>query len=128
MDRPWGWARIWVAAKRDSQTVQVRQGAWYPVLSTGATRIVLALPGSDESLAVPKDAFEIRNQRPERFTVVYRTTHETNPARGTTADMGQTYAVCPKCASRVRLGLVPPPHTHCGKCGHEGDVAWWETG
>jgi len=128
MEQPWGWARIWVAAKRDSQTEHVRQGAWYPVVSSGATRLVLTLPGSHDSLAVPKDAFEVRSRLPERFTVVYRTTADRNPARGTTNDLGHTYAVCPKCTARVRLGLVPPPHTKCAKCGHEGDVAWWETG
>jgi hypothetical protein len=119
---------MWAAVKRDRQTEQVRTGAWYPVVSTGASRLVLSLPGSNDALAVPKDAFEVRNHPPERFTVVYRTAHDSNPARGTTADLGQTYAVCPKCAARVRLGLVPPPHTSCVKCGHEGDVAWWETG
>jgi hypothetical protein len=98
------------------------------VVSTGSTRIVLALPGSENPLAVPKDAFEVRTKRPERFTVVYRTTNDDNPAQGTTADVGRTYAVCPKCATRVRLGLVPPPAASCKKCGHEGDVAWWETG
>ena len=128
MEQVRGWARIWVAARRDSQTDQVRQGAWYPVASGGTSRIVLSVPGSLDTVAVPRDAFEIREKRPERFTVVYRPSNAPNPAAGTTADMGKTYAVCPRCTARVRLGIVPPPTTSCKKCGHEGAVAWWETG
>src|SRR2546422_11288581 len=55
----------------------------------------------------PQDVIELRRRRPDRFTVVYRTWNDPNPAQGTKADVGRTYAVCPKCASRVRLPKLP---------------------
>jgi hypothetical protein len=121
-----GWARVWVAVKRDPDWGMVRQGAWYPVLRGGATRLVLDVPGG--SLALPKEAVEIRPIQPRRFTAVYRARNEPNPVQGTSADLGRVYAVCPLCASRVKLPPVPPLTIRCPKCRHEEIIAWWETG
>jgi DNA-directed RNA polymerase subunit RPC12/RpoP len=132
-----GWARIWYAVKHDDD-VTLRQGAWYPVLNTAPTRVELDVSG--HRVTVPHDVIELRPRRPDRFTVVYRTWNDPNPAQGTKADVGRTYAVCPQCASRVRLPKLPRLGTsgvmdaslaeraRCPKCGHEGTVAWWETG
>ena len=132
-----GWARVWFAVKHDDD-VTLRQGAWYPVVNTAATRVELDVSG--HRVTVPQDVIELRRRRPDRFTVVYRTWNDPNPAQGTKADVGRTYAVCPKCASRVRLPKLPRLGTsgvldtksaeraRCPKCGHEGTVAWWETG
>ncbi len=118
--------------------VALRHGAWYPVLSGGATRVVLDVSG--HRVAVPQEVLEVRSRRPDRFTVVYRTRHDPNPARGTTADVGHVYAVCPMCACRVWIPSRPRVVTSgaagssgvesatCARCGHEGIVAWWETG
>jgi hypothetical protein len=137
MGRTVGWARIWPAAKRVGE-VTLRQGAWYPVLSSGATRLVLEVSG--RQLAVRQEALEVRSRRPDRFTVVYKPRQDPNPARGTAADVGRVYAVCPICAARVPLAHRPELTTsgawaaghsqtaRCDKCGHKGDVAWWETG
>jgi DNA-directed RNA polymerase subunit RPC12/RpoP len=102
----------------------LRQGAWYPVLSNGATRTVLEVSG--RRVAVPSDLVEIRPKRPDRFTVVYRPRDSGNPARGTRSDLGRMYAVCPACGSRVRL-VGHPRETKC-PCGFRGEIAWWETG
>jgi len=126
VQQPLGWARIWVAAKREAGWDKLRQGAWYPVLSTGATRTVLDISG--QAVALPKDSLEVRPTLPTRFTVVYRGVEDKNPARGTTSDLGRMYAVCPACASRLKLGPVPPLSVLCRTCGHEDMVAWWETG
>lgn len=129
MDQTLGWARMWFAAKRDDDDSEapLRHGAWYPVLSTGDTRVVLDVRG--QRVVVPQDLIELRPKRPDRFTVVYRTHDDPNPARGTRADLGKRYAVCPLCASRVLLrGHVIPAVATCQKCGHQGIVAWWETG
>jgi hypothetical protein len=137
MARTVGWARIWPAAKRVGE-VTLRQGAWYPVLSSGDTRLVLDVSG--RQLAVRQEALEVRARRPDRFTVVYRSREDHNPARGTAADVGRVYAVCPICATRVPLAHRPQLGTsgawaagpnqaaRCDKCGHKGIVAWWETG
>ena len=126
MEATAGWGRIWVAARRSAGWDKLRQGAWYPVVSTGATRTVLSVSGSP--LALPKDAVEVRSKQPTRFTVVYRLPDAPNPARGTTQDLGKVYAVCPACTARVKLGPVPPVTATCRTCGHEDVVAWWETG
>ena len=129
MEQMLGWARMWFAAKRDdeSDVQQLRHGAWYPVLSSGDKRVVLDVSG--QRVAVPHDLLELRAKRPDRFTVVYRTYDDPNPARGTRGDLGRRYAVCPACASRVLLrGHVIPAVASCHKCGHQGIVAWWETG
>jgi hypothetical protein len=120
------WARIWVAAKRDPDWAIVRQGAWYPVLRSGATRFVLDVPGGPVDL--PRDAVEISPKRPRRFTAVYRARSEPNPVRGTAADLGRVYVVCPMCALRIKLPPVPPLTIRCRKCQHEEIIAWWETG
>ena len=138
MDRSLGWARIWPTARHNGD-VRLRQGAWYPVLSGGATRLVLDVSG--QRVAVPLEALEVRPRRPDRFTVVYRPRHEPNPAQGTAADVGRVYAVCPMCATRVWLpsrarGVTSGAYgaggrtdsARCDKCAHEGVVAWWETG
>ena len=126
MEQSSGWARIWVAAKRDPEWGTVRQGAWYPVLRGGATRVVLDVPGG--AVALPKDAVETRPNRPRHFTAVYRAQFDYNPAEGTKDDVGRIYAVCPHCASRIKLPPVPPVTVRCRKCGYEEAVAWWETG
>jgi hypothetical protein len=76
---------------------------------------------------VPNHLVEIRTDPPERFTVVYRAGADPNPVRGTRSDLGRRYAVCPACSNRMRL-LGKPELVHCYDCGHEGMVAWWETG
>jgi hypothetical protein len=128
MERMVGWARVWFAAKREEEDeAHLRTGAWYPVLSAADHRIVLDVSG--ERVAVPQELLEVRDKRPDRFTVVYRSYDDPNPARGTRSDLGRRYAVCPRCASRVLLrGAVIPAVTSCPKCRHQGIVAWWETG
>jgi len=120
------WGRVWVGAKRDPDWGMVRQGAWYPVLRGGATRLVLDVPGGP--VVLPNDAVETRPERPRHFTAVYRARNHPNPVQGTPADLGRVYAVCPMCTARVRVPAVPPISLRCRKCGHEEAVAWWETG
>jgi len=51
----------------------------YPVLSSGVNRAVLEVSG--QRVAIPQDLVEVRDKRPDRFTVVYRTYDDPNPAR-----------------------------------------------
>ena len=125
MSQPVGWARIWAAAPPLNANPMLRQGVWYPVVSTGDKRAVVEVRG--RRLAVPNEVLEIRDRRPDRFTVVYRPANSANPARGTRADLGRVYAVCPVSGTRVRL-IGRPRETKCPACGHRGEIAWWETG
>ncbi len=124
-DRTLGWARPWPTARPFSRPTP-RAGAWYPVVGEADdARVVLEIKG--KRVAVLKKLLEIRPDRPTLFTVVVRPREEQHPAKGTDADRGPVYAVCPVCGERVsvlreQLGAI------CPDCGHSGDIAWWETG
>ena len=120
-----GWARLWAAAEGQAAPT-LRRGAWYPILhDRGPTSVILGTP--KRNVRIPRHLLEIRPHRPERFTVVYRSADDPNPLRGTPADLGRTYAVCPQSRSRIRLS-GHPERLECPTCGHAGGVAWWETG
>lgn len=119
------WARVFPAVRRPPTDPMPRLGVWYPVVSRGASRVVLEVHG--RRLDLPADLVEIRDRRPDRFTVVYRTATDPNPAVGTTKDLGRVYAVCPVSGTRVRL-YGQPEEIECPVCQHTGEVAWWETG
>ncbi|UCG86098.1 MAG: hypothetical protein JSW71_19675 [Gemmatimonadota bacterium] len=122
MTRTDAWARLWAIAGAS----RLRSGAWYPVTKDDESGTVhLDVPGG--TVAVPRDLVEIRTARPHRFTVVYRAVDGLNPVQGTTADLGNRYAVCPYSGSRIRL-FGHPEHVECRECGYRGVVAWWETG
>jgi hypothetical protein len=104
----------------------LRQGAWYPVVFDGDPEHVVL--GVERGQAVvPRRLLEIRTDRPKLFTIVRRGRRQNNPAHGTRADMGRTYAVCPISGHRVRL-FGMPTFARCPVCGHTAEVAWWETG
>src|SRR5438034_10237061 len=59
MEQILGWARLWFAAKRDDEgEAPLRNGAWYPILSSGVNRAVLEVSG--QRVAVPQDRSEER--------------------------------------------------------------------
>lgn len=119
-----GWARLW-AVSRPRTGQQVRQGAWYPVLATHPNHVALQVHGRRVTLR--PNQVEVRQARPARITVVYRPRDAANPARGSDADVGMIYGVCPKSADRVRL-FENAAVAECPRCGFSGEVAWWETG
>jgi DNA-directed RNA polymerase subunit RPC12/RpoP len=122
--KPVGWGRVWPVSRPEADPMP-RHGAWYPVVNRGETRVVLDAHG--QRVALPVEQVEVRDKRPDRFTVVYRVSNQPNPARGTRQDLGRVYAVCPSCTARSRL-IGQPEETQCRSCGHRGVVAWWETG
>jgi hypothetical protein len=87
-------------------------------------RVALLVNG--ERVHIPGRLLEVRDRPPTRFSVVSRQPDAPNPVRGTPADLGPVYAVCPQCAGRMALYGAPPSAT-CRSCGHRGEVAWWET-
>lgn len=122
--KPLGWGRVFPAA-RLSTAPETRRGAWYRVLSEGRSRIVLEVRGKRVDLS--KGAVEVRPSLPDKFTVVYRAADEPTPPRKSAGALGRVYAVCPQCARRTRL-FGEPRTLQCKECGHEGEIAWWETG
>jgi len=120
-----GWVRPWAVARPQCEP-QLRQGAWYPVVAVDPPHNVV-VEVRHKRTVVPRKMVEMREKRPARFTVVYRSHEDRNPALNTASDRGRVYAVCPKSGHRVRIG--PSSATAvCSACGHEGEVAWWETG
>ncbi|MFI5279372.1 MAG: hypothetical protein ACHQU1_02665 [Gemmatimonadales bacterium] len=118
-----GWARPWAIAK-PFLVPSPRAGAWYPIVADATeNRVVLEILG--KKVAVHRHLVEIRERRPDKFTVVNRLKADVDPdANG---GIGKHYAVCPSCNARVPLFAEPPSLT-CGTCQHTGQVAYWETG
>lgn len=122
--KPLGWGRVWPVSRPEVDPMP-RHGAWYPVINRGDTRVVLDVHG--QRVALPVEQVEVRDKRPDRFTVVYRVDTQPNPAKGTRQDLGRVYAVCPVCTQRARI-FGRPEESECPSCRHKGVVAWWETG
>lgn len=119
-----GWARAW-AIMRPATDPKLRQGAWYPVLDIQRNHVALRVHG--KRVTVHPSLVEIRRSQPARITVVYRGRSGPNPARGTSADLGTIYGVCPRSGDRVKL-FENASLAECPRCGFRGEVAWWETG
>jgi len=119
-----GWARVWPVVKA-GHSRSLRRGAWYPVLEDHPSKDV-TLAVDDRRVAVPRRLLEIRTTKPERFTIVRLFRTDPNPVRGTSRDLGRSYAVCPTDGERLRVWGEPNQLT-CRTCGHHAEIAWWET-
>lgn len=114
-----GWARVYPALQRTiSKTL--RRGAWYAVVHNDLPDRVFIQMGS-RSVAVPRRILEVRRQRPDYFSVVYRSDADA----GTNSDAAMRHVVCPNCARRLKLWGQPIKY-RCPNCTHQGDVGWWE--
>jgi hypothetical protein len=120
-----GWARLWAIAHPRTRPM-VRSGAWYPVVSDPVSSEV-TLKVRHRDVRLPAQLLELRKERPGKFTVVFRSRVEENPAAGTRRDLGSRYAVCPASGHRIRL-RGRPAHVECPGCGYRGEIAWDETG
>jgi hypothetical protein len=119
------WARLWPTV-RPPHSRNLRAGAWYPVIKDDLEdRVSLWLYG--QSVDVPRRFLEIRPRRPKKFTVVYRAGYQRPQGRLSKHHLGKRYGVCPICLHRFAL-FGEPERRECPNCGHEGEIAWWETG
>ena len=119
------WARLWPTV-RPPHSRSLRAGAWYPVMKDDLEDRVSLLLG-ESTIDVPRRLLELRPRRPKRFTVVYRADYRRTPGRPSVHKLGKNYAVCPICLHRFGI-FGEPERKECPNCGHEGEVAWWETG
>lgn len=121
-ERPLGWARVYPALKR-TITKHLRHGTWYPVVRDDQPdRISLRI--GHQTVTVPRTVVEVRWHRPEHFSVVSR--FDLPPEdRSAPGDLGKRYSVCPECSGRTTL-TGEPPAAVCKRCGHRGEVGWWE--
>ncbi len=120
-----GWARLWATAHPFARPMP-RAGAWYPVVGEASgERAVLEVRG--KRVAVRKTLLEFRPERPKVFTVVVRSREAAATLFATSgSDIARVYAVCPACAQRVPV-VEDQVAATCAKCGHEAEIAWWET-
>jgi hypothetical protein len=97
----------------------------YPVIKDDLPdRVTIRLGAA--AVDVPRRMVEVRARRPNRFTVVHRIGYIPTAGRHSLHKLGKRYAVCPNC--QCRFGLIGEPEKkRCPSCGHEGEVAWWET-
>ena len=122
---PSQWARKWPTARPFAKPAP-RAGAWYPVVGeTSNDRAVLEIGG--KRVAIARKYLEIRDKRPETFTAVTRTRDSISVLKRRGMEMPRTYAVCPRCMHRVDA-FPGQSQAHCRRCGHGGEIAWWETG
>ena len=117
------WARVYPTTKR-TRAKSLRRGAWYPVVNNELPDRVSLQMGT-KAVAVPRSILEIRQFRPEHFSVVNRAEYQDAPNRKSVYNLGKVYAVCPACSQRLALWGEPQTKA-CTKCGHKGDVGWWE--
>lgn len=122
---PTGWARLWATAHAFARPMP-RAGAWYPVVGgASGDRAVLEIRG--KRVAVRKTLLEFRSERPKVFTVVRRVRDADSTLSATLGrEMARVYAVCPACAQRMQVVENQMAAT-CAKCGHQAEIAWWET-
>jgi len=120
-----GWARLWAIAHPRTRPM-LRSGAWYPVVSDAVSSEV-TLKVRHRDVRLPAQLLEVRKERPRKFTVVFRSRVEENPAAGTRRDLGPRYAVCPASGHRIRL-RGRPARVECPGCAYRGEIAWDETG
>ncbi len=119
------WARVWATAHPFARPLP-RAGAWYPVLGeTSGDRAVLRIRG--KRVAILKKLLEFRDERPRVFTVVIRPKEALADLAPFGAELARVYAVCPVCSQRVRI-VDKQTMATCAGCGHDGEIAWWETG
>lgn len=118
-----GWARVYPAIQRTTSKA-LRRGAWYPVIHDNLPDRVFLQLGT-RSIAVPRRILEIRRERPDYFSVVYRRDHHGDALDDSSQALAMRYVVCPRCARRLRIWGQPPTYC-CPNCRHEGDIGWWE--
>ena len=122
---PKAWARAWATARPYARPMP-RAGAWYPVVGeTSNDRIVLEIHG--RKVAIQKKYLELRDKRPATFTAVTRTRNTVTTVTLSGGRIERVYAVCPQCMERITAFPGQAAAT-CKKCGHAGEIAWWETG
>ncbi len=115
------WARVYAALKPE-YSKGLRHGVWYAVIDDGLPdRVTLQL--GPRAAAVPRRLLELRTERPEHFSIVYRL-DKPAPER-VRFGQGKRYLACPHCDFRHTIVGHPDRNT-CVTCGHSAEVAWWE--
>ena len=116
--------KVW-ARTRPVGVPSMRRGAWYAA-TTLPNKERLSVDVGIRTMFVHRELVDLKRAEPGGFSVVRRSLDDPNPARGTGADLGLTYAVCPKSGTRVRLVNEVNGRLTCPDCGYQAAVRWEE--
>ncbi len=116
---PKHWARV-----RQTGAHGLRRGAWYAVVNDSKPSIVF-LDVNKKNIAVDRTLLEIREGRPEAWSVVIRRPEDV-ARRDRELDLNPTYGVCPQCRSRSNL-VAGAARARCAYCGGEFAIDWQRT-
>jgi hypothetical protein len=100
----------------------LRRGAWYPVVGDSDNSLVI-LDVNKSNRPANRATLEIREERPDRWSVVRREPGQEAAQRASDASLGPVYAVCPRCRERVMLAGREEEYT-CPGCGSDYPVDW----
>jgi len=106
----------WARLKTDLH-LGLRRGAWYRVIREADGQVILDV--DHQPATVLREYLEFVNVRPDRWTIVERTSDATGPA----AASGPCYGVCPHCSHRAPLAQ-PVAQARCANCGGTFLVDW----
>jgi hypothetical protein len=115
-----GWARI-----TDSVADVLRRGAWYPIIEETADGDVV-LDVSSRKIRLSRQDVHVRQEPPERWSVVVRTGVLRPTLGGRGSALVTTYGVCPACQERQEFTDKPAELT-CQRCGATAPMDWSET-
>jgi ribosomal protein S27AE len=111
------WARVC-----RSEAHGLRRGAWYPVVGDADNSLVI-LDVNKSNRPASRASLEIRDNKPEHWSVVRRDPDQEAAQRASSAKLGPVYAVCPNCRERVVLAGREETY-RCPECGAEYPVDW----
>ena len=94
---PSKWARV-----SRSEAYGLRRGAWYPVVSESSSSLVV-LDVNKENRPANRSSLEIRDEKPEIWSVVRREPNQAAAQRASNASLGPVYGVCPGCRARILM-------------------------
>lgn len=116
-------ARKWARPKR-SGAHGLRRGAWYQVVNDNLeSLVILSVRGTN--VPVPRSMVELRDNRPDQWSVVRWEESQRGARRASDANLGLTYVVCPNCSHRASVIDQPEPAVlSCENCRGTFPVDW----
>ncbi len=114
-------ARIW-ARVRSVGAHGLRRGAWYPVVNSGKSDLIL-LNVHRSNVPVPRAFVELSELKPYHWSVVEWMEGDRGAGRATQENDGLTYGVCPSCRFRAPIAGRPEQIT-CPECQTAAEVDW----
>src|SRR6266702_4219392 len=105
----------WARLKADVKCA-LRKGAWYRILKLTSTEVVLDVRG--KPLPLPRGQLQLSSEPALRWSVVASPKHTARFP----ATWGASYAVCPNCRGRAKLG-GQAGSMRCQRCNGSFEIA-----